>query len=64
MNKLEELREVRLWVKQIVIPVLGIAAIYFSDGDRRSSTERWLRRLMRSYRRESYMPFNRRSNNY
>lgn len=48
MNKLEELREVRLWVKQIVIPVLGIAAIYFSDGDRRSSTERWLRRLMRS----------------
>lgn len=48
MNKLEELREVRLWMKQIIIPVLGIAAIYFSDDDRRSSfTERWLKRSTR-----------------
>lgn len=48
MNKLEELREVRLWMKQIILPALGIAAIYFSDEDRRSSfTERWLKRSTR-----------------
>lgn len=55
MNKLEELREVRLWMKQIIIPVLGIAAIYFSDEDRRSSfTERWLKRSARKKIRKEF----------
>lgn len=55
MNKLDQLREVRLWMKQIIIPALGIAAIYFSDEDRRSSfTKRWLKRSARKKIREEF----------